>query len=120
MSLVYTVEETYSSRKRCVMFQWIDVAEMFVSLNLVQPSVARCLVQSAYASLFGSDAVGLAVVDEYRFGCIDACNGKSLVENLHVGFGKMHFVREEYMFKIISGTQSASCEEVVAAAVSVH
>lgn len=93
MSLVYTVEETYSSRKRCVMFQWIDVAEMFMSLNLVQPSVARCLVQGADARLFGSDAVSLAVVDEYCFGSIDACNGQSLVENLHVGFGHVHFVR---------------------------
>lgn len=93
MSLVYTVKETYSSRKRCVMFQWIDVAEMFMSLNLVQPAVARCLVQSAYASLLGSDAVGLAVVDEYRFGCIDACNGKSFVENLHVWLCHVHLVR---------------------------
>lgn len=93
MSPMHAVEETYSRRKRCVMFQWIDVAEMFMSLNLVQPAVARCLVQSAYASLLGSDAVGLAVVDEYRFGCIDACNGKSFVENLHVWLYHVHLVR---------------------------
>lgn len=93
MTPMHAVEETYSSRKRCVMFQWIDVAEMFMSLNLVQPAVARCLVQSAYASLLGSDAVGLAVVDEYRFGCIDACNGKSFVENLHVWLCHVHLVR---------------------------
>lgn len=93
MSLVYAVEETYSSRKRCVMFQWIDVAEMFMSLNLVQPSVTRCLVQGADAHLFGSDAVSLAVVDENCFGSIDACNGKSFVENLHVWLSHVHLVR---------------------------
>ena len=93
MTHMHAVKETYSSRKRCVMFQWIDVAEMFMSLNLVQPAVARCLVQSAYASLLGSDAVSLAVVDEYRFGCIDACNGKSFVENLHVWLCHVHLVR---------------------------